>query len=435
MSDDNRPSPLPGAPRQLAYRERELWLEGVPLDEIADAIDTPTYVYSGAAIDEAYASVADAMATATDRDVLIAYAVKANGNLALLSRLAKMGCGADIVSGGELLRALHAGIDPAKIVFSGVGKRADEIRAALQEGIRAIHVESPTELDLVAAEAERLATRATIALRVNPDVDAETHPYIATGLHSTKFGLELDVARALLPRIVADPRLELEGVACHIGSQLATVAPLQEAVTLLGRFALECRVAGAPVRSLDVGGGWPMAYGDEETPYPPYAAFAQGIRRGLAEAGATDFDLITEPGRALVGAAGVLLTRVVNVKMQGSKRFVIVDAAMTELIRPALYQAYHAIVPLRDGAGPVSAADVVGPVCESGDFFARDRPLPEAVAPGDLLAILGAGAYGREMAMTYNARPPAAEVLVEGQEWRIIRERASVESLWALERL
>ncbi len=428
------PDSLRGGPAQLRYRDGELWLEDVPIAEVADAVDTPTYVYSGGAIDDAYARVAGAMASITDREVLVAYAIKANSSLAILSRLASMGCGADIVSGGELRRCLQAGVDPDKIVFSGVGKRTEEIRAALQEGIRAIHVESPDELALIAEEARRLGVQATIGLRINPDIDAETHPYIATGLHSTKFGLELDVARALLDRIVGERHLRLESVACHIGSQLAAVAPLEEAVAILARFALECRAAGAPVTALDIGGGWPMVYGDEATPYPSYAEFARSIRRGLEAAGGLDFDLITEPGRALVGQAGLLVTRVLRVKSQSDKRFVVVDAALTELIRPALYQAYHGVVPVRASRAPATPADVVGPVCESSDFLARGRALGTDVAAGDLLVVLGAGAYGREMAMAYNARPPVAEVLVEGEGWRIIRERASVESLWALER-
>lgn len=406
--------------------------DGVDLRTIAQQVDTPTWVYAARAIDDAFDAVARAMKHATDRDVLIAYAIKANGNLAILSRLAKRGCGADIVSGGELARALKAGIAPKDIVFSGVGKRTTEIEYALQSEIRAIHVESAPEIRAIEQIAERRGTPARIALRVNPDVDAETHPYIATGIHGTKFGLELDVARGLLGDIVASPHLHLEGVACHIGSQLGTTDPLREAVGILARFGKECRAAGAAVRSLDVGGGWPMEYGCEAKPYPAYDAFGRAIRAGLDDADAKDFDLITEPGRALVGGAGALLTRVLFVKSQGSKRFVVVDGAMTELLRPALYEAYHAVVPvvLRDGAP--FPADVVGPVCESGDFLALDRQLPPVEA-GDAIALMGAGAYGREMAMTYNARPPAAEVLVENGAFRVVRRRGNVEALWALE--
>jgi len=413
-------------------RDGTLHCEGVPLHDVAEAAGTPTYVYSSRAIDAAYDAVATAMQVATRRDVLIAYAIKANANLAILARLAKRGCGADIVSGGELQRALHAGVDPKKIVYSGVGKREDEIHLALETGIRAIHVESAPELRAVEAAAERRGAAATIALRVNPDVDAQTHPYIATGLHDTKFGLEIDAARELLPHIVKSPHLRLEGVACHIGSQLETVEPLREAVAILARFGIACRDAGAPVKSLDVGGGWPMEYGHEASPYPSYTAFGEAIAAGLMDAEATDFDLITEPGRALVGPAGALLTRVIYVKEQADKRFLIVDAAMTELIRPALYEAYHAIAPVGPTTGEATPADVVGPVCESGDFLALERPLP-AVPEGAVLAVLGSGAYAREMASAYNARPPAAEVFVEGDTFRTVRKRAPVESLWALE--
>lgn len=413
--------------------EGQLHCEKVSLSALALAHGTPTYVYSGAEVDRAFEGVRAAMAAATKRDVLIAYAVKANANMAILARLAKHGCGADIVSVGELKRALAAGVAARDIVFSGVGKRADEIRAALEADIRAIHVESVAEIEVVRAEAAALGCTARIALRVNPDVDAKTHPYIATGIHGTKFGLELEVARGALGKILACPELHLEGVSCHIGSQLGTAAPLREAVAILGRFALECRAAGAPVRSLDVGGGWPMPYGCEAEPYPPPSAFGQAIAQGLADAGATDFDLITEPGRALVGNAGVLLTRVLYVKHQGTRRFVIVDAAMTELLRPALYEAYHAVAPVMPSAGAVSPCDVVGPVCESGDFLALERPLSEGIQRGDLLAVYGAGAYGRAMAMTYNARVPAAEVLVDGDRMKLVRERPPVESLWAHE--
>ena len=415
----------------FAHVDGVLQCDGVDLSEVARVHGTPTWVYSPACVELAYRSIAAAMARASGgRDVLIAYAAKANGNLALLSRLASLGCGADIVSGGELLRCLRAGIDPRRIVYSGVGKSNEELRLALAHGIRAIHVESESEVTRLSRVAQEAGQQATIALRVNPNVDAKTHPYIATGLHSTKFGLEIDRARALLGTLVVDPHLRLEGVSCHIGSQLGSAAPLREAVALLAEFGLECRAAGAPVRSLDVGGGWPMAYGNEREPYPSNETFGEAIAKGLADAGADDFDLITEPGRALVGDAGALLTRVLTLKKQGGKRFVILDGAMTELIRPALYQAYHSIVPVRVATGEPTAADIVGPVCESGDFFARDRLLPP-LDEGDLVAILGAGAYGREMASSYNARPAAAEVVCENGAHRVVRTRAPVESLWA----
>ena len=417
----------------FGYEDGILRASGVDLRAVAAEHGTPTWVYSAERVDSAYRSIEAAMDRASGgREVLIAYAVKANGNLALLRRLAALGCGADIVSGGELRRARKAGIPAERIVYSGVGKSRGELELALEEGIRAIHVESESELRLLGDVARRLGKRATIALRVNPDVDAETHPYIATGLHSTKFGLEIDVARELVPEILADDAFHLDGISCHIGSQLSSVEPLREAVTLLARFALECRAMGAPIRSLDVGGGWPLTYGNEDAPYPPDAAFGDAIGEGLHEAGAEDFELITEPGRALVGDAGALLTRVLAIKDQGGKRFVILDGSMTELIRPALYQAYHAIVPVvapAEGA-ELRATDLVGPVCESGDFLARNRPFP-MVREGDLVAVLGAGAYGREMSSTYNARPRAAEALCEDGVLTLVRERGSRESLWA----
>ncbi|MCB9616365.1 MAG: diaminopimelate decarboxylase [Sandaracinus sp.] len=416
----------------FAERDGAIVCEGVSLEALADEVGSPTWVYSASRIDAAYGAIADAMRGATDRPVLVAYAIKANGNLAILRRLAALGCGADIVSGGELARALHAGIPAERIVFSGVGKRRDEIAYALRERIRAIHVESEAELHVVAEEAAKLGVKAPVALRVNPNVDAGTHPYIATGLHDTKFGLELDRAREVLPFALQSPHLVLHGVSCHIGSQLDSPAPLEEAVTLLGRFANECREAGAPLVSIDVGGGWPLAYGHESRPYPPASAFAQAIRRGLEASETTDLEVVTEPGRALVADAAILLTRVLYVKYQGGKRFVIVDGGITELIRPALYGAFHAIAPVRPREGARTPADVVGPICESGDFFAHGRLLPP-VEVGDLVAIFGAGAYGREMSSTYNARPLAAEVLVEGDAWRVVRRRQTIEELWRLE--
>lgn len=408
------------------YRGGALGCDGVPLDEIAERFGTPTYVYSAAAIDAAF----DTLEASVPQPCLIAYAIKANSNLAILRRLAARGCGADIVSGGELARCLKAGMDPSKIVFSGVGKTDAELVMALDAGIRAIHVESIPEIDALEAIARDRGTPAPMTLRVNPDVDPNTHPYIATGLHDTKFGLELDVARSLLPRLVASPDLTLEGVACHIGSQLGQTDPMRDAVEILGAFALECTAAGAPLRSLDAGGGWPIRYGDEDESHPPWSAFGAAIEEGLRRSGAheLELELIVEPGRALVGDAGGLLTRVVFVKEQAQKRFVIVDGAMTELIRPALYDAYHAVMPFRDGP-PAGSADLVGPVCETGDFFAIDRSLP-ALERGDLVLVRGAGAYGMSMASQYNSRPLAAEVLVESGEARAIRRRQTVADLF-----
>ncbi len=414
----------------FSYRSGALACEEVSLASIADEVDTPAFVYSGAAIDEAYQAIDEAISFAPH---LIAYAVKANGNLSVLARLASQGCGAEIVSIGEMQRALKAGFSADHIIFSGVGKRREEIVAAARAGIRALHVENIQELDVVESVAREVGRPLPIGLRVNPDVDAETHPYIATGLRESKFGLAIPVAESILPRVLQSSELQLEAVACHIGSQLPTPKPLREAVDLLGRFARVCVEAGAPLRTVDVGGGWPMHYGQEVDPYPSPAAFGDAIREGLETSGMLrpDIEIITEPGRAIVGDAGVLLTRVLYTKTQGDRRFVIVDAAMTELIRPALYGAYHAVMPLAEP--PANAdllqVDVVGPVCESGDFIAKDRPLTE-VEPGDLLAIRGAGAYGREMQSMYNARPLPPEVLVDGARFRVIRHRSGPELLW-----
>lgn len=412
------------------YERGALVCERVSLSSIADEVDTPAFVYSGAAIDEGYRSIDEAMGFTRH---LIAYAVKANGNLSLLARLASQGCGADIVSVGELRRALKAGFPADRIVFSGVGKKKSEIAAAAEARIRAIHVENEQELDIVEEVAAAAGTRLAIGLRVNPDVDAKTHPYIATGLRESKFGLSVPQARSIVPRILESERLALEAVACHIGSQLSSAEPLREAVYRLGQFARYCLERGAPIRAIDVGGGWPMHYGDEHSDFPDPTAFGEAIREGLeaAQMLRPDLQLLTEPGRAIVGDAGVLLTRVLYTKTQGDRAFAIVDAAMTELIRPALYGAHHAIMPANEpeASAALEPVDVVGPVCESGDFIAKDRLLPP-LRPGDLLAIRGAGAYGREMQSMYNARPLPAEVLVDREHWRVIRHRSDDEALW-----
>lgn len=414
----------------FAYQDGVLHCEDVALDRVADEVDTPAFVYSGAAIDAAYREIDQALDFTRH---LIAYAVKANGNLSLLARLASQGCGADIVSEGELRRALKAGFAPDQIVYSGVGKREPEIRAAAEAGVRAIHVENVQELDVVERVAAEVGRPLAIGVRVNPDVDAQTHPYIATGLRESKFGLSIPTAESVLPRILQSPHLSLEAVACHIGSQLGSPDPLREAIEVLGHFAKTCIEQGAELRAIDVGGGWPMSYGNEDDPYPSARAFGNAIREGLEDAGVLNdhITVVTEPGRALVGDAGVLLTRVLYTKEQGDHRFVIVDAAMTELIRPALYAAYHAIMPVSEPAPNAGTArvDVVGPVCESGDFLAKGRALPP-VEPGDLLAVRGAGAYGREMQSMYNARPLPAEVLVDGARSRLIRRRSGPDALW-----
>lgn len=409
-----------------SHRE-ELTLEGISFSRIADDVGTPTHVYSAASIRSAYARIEAALSA---RKHLICYAMKANGHPAIVRRLAMLGAGADVVSGGELYWALRSGIPAERIVFSGVGKSERELESALDAEIRAIHVESEDELFVIEQLAKSRGVRARIGLRVNPDVDPATHPYISTGLHDTKFGLELEVARRLLPRIVRSESLLLESVGCHIGSQISSVEAMEDAVAITAAFAKECAEAGAPVKRIDAGGGWPIHYGDEEARFPTWEAFGQAISRGIDRAGPMELEVVVEPGRALVGEAGVLLTRVLFVKEQAGKRFVIVDAAMTELVRPSLYGAHHVIEPVSRRSFDETPADVVGPVCETGDFFALDRPLPQ-VERGDLLIIRNTGAYGASMAMRYNARPLAAEVIIDGGEFELIRERERIEELFS----
>lgn len=423
-------SPRTAIPSSTAFRYREgaLYGEDVPLAFVAERMGTPCYVYSATAIEENCRRVDAALG---DVPHLVAYALKANANLHVLKRIASTGVGADIMGEGELRRALAGGFDRRRIVFSGVGKTDAEIGAALDVGIRSIHVESEEELGVVEAIARDRGKRAAIALRVNPEVDAATHPYIATGLRESKFGLEMRVARSLLPRVLESPHLALEGVACHIGSMVRSAKPVAEAVEITARFAAECLAAGAPLRALDAGGGWPIDYGNETDAADDAATFGRAIVEAMQRGGAGGLELVIEPGRSIVGDAGVLLTRVLYVKEQHGKRFVIVDAGMTELLRPALYRAYHAIVPVLEppARAAEALADVVGPVCESGDFLALARPLPP-LARGDLLAVRGAGAYAASMASNYNARPFAPEVLLRGNGFEIARHRQSVASLW-----
>lgn len=416
------------------YESGELTIDGHSIRALAEEHGTPLYLYSAAAIREAYEAIDRALSFTPH---LIAYAVKANGNLAILRLLAELGSGADIVSGGELARALRAGFSPDKIVYSGVGKTARELKEAIEVGIRAIHVESAFELDLIEEIARSLGKKARVAFRVNPNVDPQTHPYISTGLHSSKFGIPIEEVEALLPRTLGSDHLNLVGLTMHIGSQLGSPAPLAEAAELLGRFTVQCIERGARFESLDIGGGWPLAYGDEREAYPPPSAFGEAIRSGLEASGVLKHDLLilTEPGRSLVGDAGLLITEVLGLKSSATKRFVVADAAMTELIRPALYDAYHAVMPVREPRDRETiVADLVGPVCESGDFLARDREMP-APRAGELLAIRGAGAYAREMASTYNARLLAPEILIDGTEARLVRKRPSYEALFENELL
>lgn len=405
-----------------------IFVENVDVAAIAEAVDTPCYVYGAAFVRSQFRGLREALAA---RPALICYAVKANSSQALLRLLAHEGAGADIVSGGELQRALAAGFAPRVIVFSGVGKRDEEIDAAIDADIRAIHAESIEELERIAARARARGTVARVALRVNPDIDPDTHPYLATGLRETKFGIAMRDALAVAERVIAEPALRLVGLACHIGSQIMDAAPFLAA---LGRVreliaALQERTK---LEYIDLGGGLGIPYGVDE-PRVDVKTFGAELVRALAD---LDLELVLEPGRYLVGNGGVLLTRVVNGKESGGKSFVIVDAAMNDLIRPALYEAYHAIVPatLPSAETPRIRADVVGPVCECGDFFARDREMARP-ASGELLVILSAGAYGMTMASNYNSRPLAPEVLVGGGSFAVTRPRRSVAELIAEEEL
>ena len=409
------------------YRRGMLHAEQVPLDEIARRFGTPCYVYSRAAITGAYREFGDAL---RGRDALVCYSVKANSNLAVLALLARLGAGFDIVSGGELARVIAAGGDTRKTLFSGVGKREEEIEFALKSGVGCLNVESEAELSRVAAVARRLGKRAPIALRVNPDIDAKTHPYISTGLRENKFGVAHADAERLYARAAAMAELEPVGIGCHVGSLLVDPAPFVAAVERLAALVDRLESGGIHLRHIDVGGGIGIRYHDEAQ--QPIAAFVAGTLRALGNRKQT---VVFDPGRSLVGNAGVLLTRVEHVKLGAAKNFVIVDAAMNDLIRPALYGAWHEVRPVRQAESADQAAvyDVVGPVCESGDFLAKDRRL--APREGALLALMSAGAYGMAMSSNYNARPRPAEVLVSGAEAHLVRSRETVEQLFALERI
>ncbi|HET9699358.1 MAG TPA: diaminopimelate decarboxylase [Burkholderiales bacterium] len=405
-------------------RNGELHAEDLPLSRIAQEFGTPTYVYSRAALEQAWLAFERALA---GRDHLICYAVKANSNLAVLDVFARLGSGFDIVSGGELARVLAAGGDPRKVVFSGVGKTAAEMRAALEAGILCFNVESAPELERLNAVAGEAGRRAPVSIRVNPDVDPKTHPYISTGLRQSKFGVPYSEARALYRRAAALAHLEVTGVDCHIGSQLTEIPPFVEALEKILELADGLERDGIAISHLDLGGGLGIRYQDEEP--PAVADYARALFRAL---GSRPQKILVEPGRALVGNAGLLLARVEYLKHGDEKNFAVVDAAMNDLMRPALYDAFHDIVAAKQDSGPYGVFDVVGPVCETGDFLGHGRRL--AVAPGDLVAVLSAGAYGMSMSSNYNTRPRAAEVLVDGARAHLARRRESVEELFSLER-
>jgi diaminopimelate decarboxylase len=406
------------------YRERTLHCEGVSLAALADAVGTPVYVYSTAALLESYRAYERAFAGIPH---LVCYSVKANSTLGLIATLARAGAGADIVSGGELYRALRAGVPAGKIIFSGVGKTREEMRDALKAGILMFNVESVSELRALDEVARELGVRAPVGLRVNPDVDPQTHEYIATGLRTSKFGIPYERAVAAYEEAARLPGLEIVGVDMHIGSQLTKAAPFHDAVARIVALVGELRARRIAISTVDVGGGLGIRYRDETPPSP--AEYAAALLPALRALGVT---VLLEPGRSIVGNAGILLARVLYRKETGAKSFVIVDAAMNDLIRPSFYDAYHAILPVREpGAGtPTETVDVVGPICESGDFLARDRDLPRA-GEGDLLAVMSAGAYGSVMASNYNTRPRAPEALVDGNRYTIVRRRETLEDLVA----
>lgn len=406
----------------FTYRDRNLFVEDVELEQIARSAGTPVYVYSATAIRERYRRYDSAFGSVPHE---IFYAVKANSNLSVLRLLAAEGAGFDIVSGGELFRVLRAGGHPEKVVFSGVGKTRDEVEYALQSGIHSFNCESESELALIDSIASRLGKKARVAMRVNPHVDAQTHPYISTGLRDHKFGIDIAVVEDVYVRAMAAfPHLELEGVSCHIGSQLLDTTPLQEALDAVLALVERLRANGVPIRHLDLGGGLGVPYKPNQQE-PDVTAHIEQV---CARCQSHDLKLMMEPGRSIVGPAGALVSRVLYRKSTETKEFIVVDAAMNDLIRPALYQAHHEIIPLRAHAPGTVTADVVGPVCESGDFFARDREMAN-VLPGDFLAICTAGAYGFVLASNYNTRPRAAEVLVEGESWKMVRVRETYEDL------
>jgi len=403
-----------------------LLMEGVPLNAIADQVGTPTWVLSAGSIRGRLQTLRAALADA-GLPARVHYAVKANDHLAVLRIMAQGGAGADVVSGGELRRAQAGGIMPDHIVFSGVGKAEWELRLALEAGVGQINVESAEELAMLSGIAQGMGRIARVALRINPDVDAGTHAKITTGRADNKFGIAYGSAAGLYAHAAGLPGVEPVGLALHIGSQILSMAPYRAAYARTAELVRALRGMGQVVRMVDCGGGLGIGYRNEPAASP--AAFAGAIRAAF---GGMDLTLAVEPGRWLVGPAGLLLTSVVLVKTTGCRRFVVLDAAMNDLLRPAMYEAWHGIVPVSavDAAQPVTAADVVGPVCESGDTFARGRTLPP-LARNARLAILDAGAYGSVMSSTYNARPLAAQVLVDGERWSVIRERQPIETLWA----
>ena len=419
-------------PHLVGFEERNgsWYAEDVPMADLANEFGTPLYVYSRKALTEAYQAYDRACVDATGkRRARVHYAMKANSNLAVIDCFKKLGAGFDLVSGGELARALAVNAEPQSLVFAGVGKSAAEIAQALEAGVKCINVESIAELHQINRVATKLNCRAPISIRVNPDVDAQTHPYISTGLKGNKFGIAYHEVLKTYREAAQLPQIDVVGIDCHIGSQITNTAPYLDALDKVLDLVENLKKEGIVIHHLDLGGGLGISYGDE-TP-PDITEFTNILLNRVAERGFGHLDVVLEPGRSLVGNAGVLLTKVEYLKPGIEKNFCIVDAAMTELMRPALYEAHHGIVPVKTKPGKALTYDVVGPVCESGDWLGRDRQL--AVEEGDLLAILSAGAYGFVMASNYNTRPKPAEIMVDGKNVYIIRKRENTQDLFASE--
>jgi diaminopimelate decarboxylase len=412
------------------YRAGVLHAEGVNLLDLAAKIGTPFYCYSSATLTRHYQVFAGAF---SDVPALVCYAMKANSNQAVIKTLAQLGAGADVVSEGELLRARAADIAPDKIMFSGIGKTARELARAVDDGILCVNIESEPELELLSAIAAGKGRTANVSVRVNPDVDARTHVKITTGKSENKFGIPISRAREVYARAAKLPGLKVTGVDMHIGSQITELKPFDDAFALLSDFVRMLRADGHGITHVDLGGGLGIPYREDDAPPPDPQAYAAMVKRATRDLGCT---LIFEPGRLLVGNAGILVSRVLYLKHGEVKTFVVVDAGMNDLIRPTLYDAHHAIMPVREAVPQTRriVADVVGPVCESGDFLALDRALPQP-QPGDLIAVMSAGAYGAVQAGTYNTRPLVPEILVRGAEWALVRPRMEVATLIGLDRL
>ncbi len=408
------------------YRENELYCEDTMIDAIACDVGTPFYLYSRKTLENHFTAFDGAFAGTQH---LTCYSVKSNSNVAVLRLFARLGAGVDVVSGGEIYRAVKAGIPADKIVYSGVGKTRDEIASALETDILMFNVESSQELALIDEVAREKGCKARIALRVNPDVDPKTHPYISTGLKKNKFGIKIEDALEEYKQAVQKEHIEVVGVDCHIGSQITEVSPFVDALKRVKKFVAQLQQEGISIRYVDIGGGLGITYDNESPPHPQ--EYAEAI---ISELGNEPYTLIMEPGRVIAGNAGILVTRVLFTKQSGAKKFIIVDAGMNDLVRPSLYDAYHGISPVKNRDRATVTADIVGPICETGDFIARGRSVPD-FAEGELIAVMSAGAYGFTMSSNYNSRPRVAEVLVDGDRYHVIRARETLEDLVRLEQI